>query len=177
MATNRKEFAVIGLGRFGSNLALTLEGQGYSVLGIDQSKDLVQKYADDLTQTVALWSYVRRYPQPRIGNRGLETGTVRRAAAVLTVSALVVLMAAWLILITHPGATLDAALFEVISAFATCGLTLAFATDLNLFGQAVIMGVMFWGRLGALTIVTAIAQQQANNSVRIAYPEEQVLIG
>ena len=126
---------------------------------------------------LALWSYVRRYPQPRIGNRSLATGTVRRAAAVLTVSAFVVLAAAWLILVSHPGATLDQALFEVISAFATCGLTLAFTTNLNLFGQAVIMAVMFWGRLGALTIVTAIAQQQQSTSARIAYPEEQVLIG
>ena len=54
MAEHHQEFAVIGLGRFGANLALTLESQGYSVLGIDQSKDLVQRYADDVTQTVAL---------------------------------------------------------------------------------------------------------------------------
>ena len=51
---NTTEFAVIGLGRFGSNLALTLEELGYSVLGIDQSKEIVQRLAPMLTQAVAL---------------------------------------------------------------------------------------------------------------------------
>lgn len=50
----RPEFAVIGLGRFGSSLALTLASRGYSVLGIDRDSAIVQQLADDLTQTVAL---------------------------------------------------------------------------------------------------------------------------
>ena len=48
------EFAVIGLGRFGSSLALTLVQRGYTVLGIDRSRDLVQGLADELTQAVSL---------------------------------------------------------------------------------------------------------------------------
>jgi len=35
--------------------------------------------------------------------------------------------------------------------------------------------VMFWGRLGALTIVLALAQQQPRPLV--TYPEEAILIG
>ena len=49
-----RDFAVIGLGRFGSSLALTLMRAGHSVLGIDRDPHLVQQLADDLTQTVAL---------------------------------------------------------------------------------------------------------------------------
>lgn len=48
------EYAVIGLGRFGSSLALELTALGYYVLGIDRNRDLVQKLADRLEQTVAL---------------------------------------------------------------------------------------------------------------------------
>jgi trk system potassium uptake protein TrkH len=70
---------------------------------------------------------------------------------------------------------LDVALFEVVSAFATCGLTLDFTGRLNLFGELVIILMMFWGRLGALTIIVAIAQQQPVRLVE--YPEEQILIG
>lgn len=51
---NQPEFAVIGLGRFGSSLALTLAGRGYTVVGIDRDRALVQEFADELTQTVAL---------------------------------------------------------------------------------------------------------------------------
>lgn len=49
-----QEVAVIGLGRFGSAVALTLERHGVHVLGIDKDPRLVQQYADRLTQTVAL---------------------------------------------------------------------------------------------------------------------------
>lgn len=50
----KKEFVVIGLGRFGSNVALTLEGNGSPVLGIDSNPDVVQQYAHLLTQAVVL---------------------------------------------------------------------------------------------------------------------------
>jgi trk system potassium uptake protein TrkH len=70
---------------------------------------------------------------------------------------------------------LDQVLFEVISAFATCGFTLAFTGQLNHFGQLVIAFVMFWGRLGALTIAVALAGTPKRGVV--GYPEGQVLIG
>ena len=50
----KPEFAVIGLGRFGASLALTLASDGYGVLGIDRNRQIVQQLADKLTQTVAL---------------------------------------------------------------------------------------------------------------------------
>ena len=75
---------------------------------------------------------------------------------------------------THPVA-LETALFEVVSAFATCGLTLAFTGDLNLFGQLLIAAMMFWGRLGALTIVLALTRPQP--AAVVYYPEAPLLIG
>ncbi|MGE4370154.1 MAG: TrkA family potassium uptake protein [Burkholderiaceae bacterium] len=46
------QFAVIGLGRFGSAASLELMKMGHSVLGIDTSGKVVDKYADRLTQAV-----------------------------------------------------------------------------------------------------------------------------
>ncbi|MBB5830576.1 potassium channel family protein [Brachybacterium aquaticum] len=43
---------VIGLGRFGTSIALTLEKLGTQVLGIDTDPDLVQKYSGQLTHVV-----------------------------------------------------------------------------------------------------------------------------
>ncbi|MCF2971043.1 potassium transporter [Synechococcus sp. Nb3U1] len=124
---------------------------------------------------LALWGYARGLPSAQIAGRSLDPSMVRKAAAVLTVSLFVVLLAAWLILMSHSGSRLDPVLFEVISAFATCGLSTGFTADLNLFGQLIIVLVMFWGRLGALTIVLALAQQQPRQLV--IYPEEPILIG
>jgi trk system potassium uptake protein TrkA len=49
-----QELAVIGLGQFGISLAQNLVRLGHTVLAIDRDRDLVQDWADDLTQTVAL---------------------------------------------------------------------------------------------------------------------------
>ncbi len=53
MANHKKmEVAIIGLGRFGSSLALTLARQGFNVLGVDSDPKIAQKMADELTQAL-----------------------------------------------------------------------------------------------------------------------------
>ncbi len=125
--------------------------------------------------SISLWSYVRGLPTAQFGGRSLATGMVRRAAAVLTISLFVVLFASWLIVATH-NTSLDWVVFEVVSAFSTCGLSLGMTNELNTFGQLIIIAMMFWGRLGALTIIAAIARQSALPQ-HVTYPEEQILIG
>ncbi|MDR7868348.1 MAG: TrkA family potassium uptake protein [Sporomusaceae bacterium] len=48
----RKQYAVIGLGRFGLSLAATLAKAGNEVLVIDTNEDIVQKYSDLFTHAV-----------------------------------------------------------------------------------------------------------------------------
>lgn len=124
---------------------------------------------------LALWGYARGQQTAQFGGRSIAPYMVHKAAAVLTISLFVVCLAAWLLLMTHD-APLDRVLFEVISAFATCGLSLGLTDDLNLFGQMVIVLVMFWGRLGALTIIVALAAQTQPTPL-VTYPEEKILIG
>ncbi len=50
----RKEFAVIGLGRFGRAVVRTLSEKGYSVLGIDQDAATVQYISEACTQAVVI---------------------------------------------------------------------------------------------------------------------------
>lgn len=124
---------------------------------------------------LTLLGYARGLPTPEISGRSISPNAVRKAGAVVTISLFLVILATWLILMTHEGVQVDTALFEVVSAFATCGLSLGLTGDLNSFGQGIIILIMFWGRLGALTIVIALAQQQPQQ--RVEYPEEQILIG
>jgi trk system potassium uptake protein len=124
---------------------------------------------------LALWSYTRYRPYPEVGGRTISTETVRRATAVLTISIIILFVATLLLLLTDPNATLDGALFEVISAFATCGLSLAYTPELSVFGQMVILLVMMWGRLGALTVMVALTRPVKQPVYY--YPEELILIG
>ncbi len=47
-----KQFAVIGLGRFGTSVARTLAGMGYDVLAIDQREERVQDIMEHVTHAV-----------------------------------------------------------------------------------------------------------------------------
>ena len=49
----KKNFAVFGLGRFGRNVALTLEELGYNVLGVDKDETVVAEMAQSLTKVVS----------------------------------------------------------------------------------------------------------------------------
>lgn len=48
----RKQFAVIGLGSFGSTIALELVRLGHEVLGLDNDEGPVEEYAEQLSQTL-----------------------------------------------------------------------------------------------------------------------------
>lgn len=50
---NKKNFAVLGLGRFGSNVALTLEEMNCNVLGVDIDESVIENLSDRLTNIVS----------------------------------------------------------------------------------------------------------------------------
>ncbi|MDY6011490.1 TrkA family potassium uptake protein [Clostridium sp.] len=50
----KKQFVVIGLGRFGSSVAETLYGLGNDVLVIDKNEDLIQDISDKVTHAVQM---------------------------------------------------------------------------------------------------------------------------
>lgn len=52
MAKKDKQFAIIGLGRFGTSVARTLFKAGYEVLAIDTNEERVQKFSDEVTHVV-----------------------------------------------------------------------------------------------------------------------------
>lgn len=47
-----KQFAVIGLGRFGTSVATTLHQMGYEVLAIDTDEERVQEFSNEVTHVV-----------------------------------------------------------------------------------------------------------------------------
>jgi len=48
----KKQFLVIGLGRFGASIARTLSTSGHSVLGIDTSEDRIQRVTDEIDDVI-----------------------------------------------------------------------------------------------------------------------------
>ena len=50
--SDKKQFAVLGLGRFGRNIALTLENLGYEVLCVDKDEEIAAHMAEILSHVV-----------------------------------------------------------------------------------------------------------------------------
>ncbi len=94
-------------------------------------------------------AYERRIPQDvlRLGVSVVLWGATTVAAASII-----------LLLITD--APLDYVLFDVISAFATCGLTTGFTASSGDTAQYVLAATMFFGRIGTVTLAAALAASQ-----------------
>ncbi len=80
-----------------------------------------------------------------------------------------------LLLLLTEGVRFVAALFEVTSAFSTTGLTIGLAAELPAGGQLVLTVLMFIGRVGTLTLGSAIALNTRRRLYR--YPQEQPIVG
>ncbi len=52
MKKKNKQFAVIGLGRFGTSVANTLYEMGYEVLAVDNDENRIQEFSDQVTHVI-----------------------------------------------------------------------------------------------------------------------------
>lgn len=112
--------------------------------------------------------------------RRIRTGTRRwslhvRITVVTYGLLLVVAVAAFLITEWCNPATTDDVLFEVVSAFGTVGLSTGITDDLPAAGQLVLVALMFLGRLGPITLASALALRDRVR--RYERPEERPIVG
>lgn len=106
--------------------------------------------------------------------RRVPAGVLRLSVAVVFVGATLVLIAS-LILLALTDLTLDVVLFEVISAFATCGLSTGITPDLPDSGKYVLTALMFVGRTGTMTVAAALALRNRQRVIRL--PKERPIVG
>ena len=125
--------------------------------------------------TVAMWSLARGHGSVQAGRRAISAATLWRATTVLVISLAVLMLVTWVLLLSQD-VSFSAGLFEVVSAFSTTGLSLGITGQLNTFGRLLIIATMFWGRLGAITIMLALLSRGMRSRL-VRYPEETVLVG
>ncbi len=124
---------------------------------------------------LSLVSFVRGQKEITVGRRIIPLELLHKATAIITGASLLILASTWLLLYTQDNISLTAALVESVSAFSTTGYSLALTPRLNLFGQLLIAALMFFGRIGTLTIIVTLARPSVPPAV--SYPEERILIG
>lgn len=101
--------------------------------------------------------------------------SVHREATTVALLAVAVVMAATWTLMILTDFTLDQLLFEVVSAFATVGLSTGITHLLPDAGQLLLVALMFAGRVGPVTVASALALRTR----RLMYelPKERPIIG
>lgn len=122
---------------------------------------------------LATLAFFKRRQQLHVFGRSLGPNEVMKVLALTMISLLTVFVAIFLITISHDGEFLDLA-FEVTSAFGTVGLSRGATGELDGFGRAVIIAVMFIGRVGPLTLGFFLATR---STPRIGYPSSKVYLG
>ena len=123
-------------------------------------------------------SVVRGENEVNVARRRLSTDIARRALAV-AVLFLTTLVTGTLIIsfIENGRFPLADILFEASSAMGTVGVSAIGTPNLHPASRAVLLPMMFLGRVGPLTLAFAVAKRQGRIKTLSKHPEERIMIG
>ncbi|MFI7538958.1 TrkH family potassium uptake protein [Streptosporangium sp. NPDC049376] len=121
-----------------------------------------------------VWAEMRGESRVNIGHRRLPESAQRQAVSLVVLGLCLIAVSTYTLLVLTPH-SLDRVLFEVISAFGTAGLSTGITADVTPAGHLLLVLLMFTGRLGPLTLGSALALKERTR--RYELPEEQVIVG
>ncbi len=121
----------------------------------------------------ATWTFLRQKQHVVLFKRTVGWPTVTKSLAIIVVSGSVLSIAIFILMLTE-NADFNLVVFEVISAFATVGLTAGLTADLSEAGKFIMVIVMIIGRIGPLTLAYMLARPENSH---VKYPEDSVLTG
>ncbi|MBD2384122.1 TrkH family potassium uptake protein [Cylindrospermum sp. FACHB-282] len=108
-------------------------------------------------------------------DRKIAISLILKAVGVLVGSIATVILATILISLTDPKLEFIQILFEVVSAFATVGLSTGITSSVSIAAKLILIITMYIGRVGVLLFMSAILGDP--RPTRIHYPEENLLVG
>ena len=121
-----------------------------------------------------IWSEVRGERDTNIGHRKIGGSTLRQALTVALLAIAAIALGTMAILLVTD-LSLDVVLFEAISAFGTVGLSTGITPDLPLPAQLTLMALMYVGRVGTITVASALALKHRHHHYHL--PEERPVVG
>ena len=128
--------------------------------------------------TLLIFSVVKGENEVNAARRRISADTVRRALAVVTLFLTMVMLGTLSLSIIENGRfSLADILFECSSAMGTVGVSAIGTPNLHPVSRAVLLPMMFLGRVGPLTLAIAVARRQGKARNLSKYPEEKIMIG
>jgi len=111
-----------------------------------------------------------------IFDRTIPAPIVVRATALMFISILITSFFILVLMRFEPNQSFLSIFFEVISASGTVGLSLGITPFLSAAGKLCVSMLMFSGRIGPLTLILAIGQQDSSKG-NFEYPDGRIMIG
>jgi Trk-type K+ transport system membrane component len=108
-----------------------------------------------------------------IYKRKIASESINKAFAIILLSVLTVALSFILLNFSDPNQEMMSLLFEAVSAYTTCGLSLGITPSLSATSKIILMFTMFVGRVGMLTLLVAFIKNTKNKSY--IYPTEKIL--
>ena len=124
-----------------------------------------------LANTLAVF---RRREHPSFFNRRLSNEVVSQASTIL-IMYLVLFLTAGLVISRVENLPVLTCLFETASAIGTVGLSLGITPQLSSISHLLLIALMFFGRVGGLTLIFAALSHVQGNSARL--PQERITVG
>lgn len=124
---------------------------------------------------LVVWTEIRGRADVELRGRRIGTQVQRQALSILILSGAAVSLGLLLIIPLADQLPLEKLMFEVVSAFATVGLSTGITGNLPPGAQLVIIALMYAGRVGIVTLALALAINQVPQAYR--YPEEKPIVG
>ncbi|MFB4292549.1 TrkH family potassium uptake protein [Nonomuraea sp. ATR24] len=121
-----------------------------------------------------MWAELRGESKVNIGHRQISESAQRQAVTITMMSAGLVAVCTYVLLVLTPH-SLDRVLFEVVATFSTAGLSTGITADVTVPGQVLMVLLMFVGRIGPLTIGSALALKERTRHYEL--PEERMIVG
>ena len=121
-----------------------------------------------------VWAEARGQRDVTAFRRRIAVDAQRQALTVVLLGVAVLAFATLALMALTP-LPLEVLMFEAISAFATVGLSTGITAQLPPAAQLVLVALMFVGRVGTITVATALALRSRPRAYR--YPEEHPIVG
>lgn len=109
-----------------------------------------------------------------IYKRSISKDIVNKSLVILLASLLVVFMSTFLVSCFENTIGIREIFFEVVSAYATVGLSLGITAQLTSVSKIILCIVMFVGRVGILTLLSIWLTENKRN---VKHPEENIIVG
>lgn len=123
---------------------------------------------------IYVWSNLKHTRGSSVFGRSLEEDAIRKASSVAVIHLLLASTAAMIICRIQP-LPLSDVLFEVFSAIGTVGMSTGITRELTIGSQAVIILLMYCGRIGGVALALSFLEKKKAPPVK--YPAEKVMIG